>query len=228
MVQEIYLLYGLYKSRKKSHDVLSTQITDHNGPIYMDSYNNRLLFDLVLSDNNKVYDIPKLLDTRALDWKNYIREDSSSWPLWNNYYRETQKNEKFRFKYLADRVTKESEHLNTTTMNRLAENHFKKNGCKIGIELAKKMPHVYIYFILDDLSILKVIKKENSFTGSELRYIYRNRHELNDKIIYIKNGIEVKAPWIENPEIWQAYIPKNERQKNNFNSLNTFEELKIR
>lgn len=54
---------------------------------------------------------------------------------------------------------------------------------------------------------------KKSYTGIELRYVYRNWEELKDKVVFIKQKKQVEAPWKQEPKLWDAYIPKSHQQK---------------
>ncbi|MBF8808634.1 MAG: hypothetical protein IC227_10690 [Enterococcus lacertideformus] len=80
-----------------------------------------------------------------------------------------------------------------------------KIGCKIGIEIAKSIPEVKIFFILDGINMEAVVHKNDFYNRSimnrELRYIYRNRYSLEGKIIFFNKGEKCEAPWKMNPEL---------------------------
>ncbi|EOG2476927.1 TPA: hypothetical protein SMF39_004413 [Serratia marcescens] len=64
-----------------------------------------------------------------------------------------------------------------------------------------------VHFILDGINLSRVILKEGemSFTGAELRYLYRNRKILKDKVKFYRNGKETPPPWEDNASSWNAY-----------------------
>ena len=70
-----------------------------------------------------------------------------------------------------------------------------------------------IHFLLDGLDVTRVILKSggHSSTASELRYLYRNRDNLNGKVKFYLNRQEVSAPWVSNPRQWKAYRPSQRR-----------------
>ena len=84
-----------------------------------------------------------------------------------------------------------------------------RRGCKIGLNSAKLTPNLKIHFCLDGLNMSEVLSKDNcngkKKTSTELRYVYRNWKELSEKVIFMKGGQRVKAPWEQEPEVWQAY-----------------------
>lgn len=87
-----------------------------------------------------------------------------------------------------------------------------RRRCKIGLNSAKLNPNLKIIFCLDGLNMSEVLSKADysgkKITSTELRYAYRNWKELSEKVIFMKGGQRVKAPWEQEPEVWQAYQPK--------------------
>ncbi|MGX7173666.1 hypothetical protein [Enterococcus ratti] len=137
------------------------------------------------------------------------------WSLWESYYYCTQTNPKNELKtmYQSD-LDKECP---------FSDLHIKR-GCKIGIDIAKINPDVEIHFCLDGIDIKDVISKAQgegiyggSMTSSELRYVYRNWEELKERVIFVEkreaSWVKVKAPWVREPELWEAYKPKSWSQK---------------
>ncbi len=100
-----------------------------------------------------------------------------------------------------------------------------RRECKIGLNSAKLNPNLKIHFCLDGLNMSEVLSKDNcngkKITSTELRYVYRNWKELSEKVIFMKGGQRVKAPWEQEPEVWQAYQPKS---WNNLGTLQKKEE----
>jgi hypothetical protein len=74
-----------------------------------------------------------------------------------------------------------------------------------------------IHFILDGVNMDQVVGKsherdqhEKSYTGVELRWIYRNRHDVNvqKRIQFWLDGRPSPPPWEGNGAIlWQRYVP---------------------
>lgn len=73
-----------------------------------------------------------------------------------------------------------------------------------------------IHFALDGINMNDTVHKvrttaqnvRSDYTNSELRYIFRQRNNLNDKVIFYRDKIEVDAPWIEMPDLWKNYEKK--------------------
>lgn len=104
-----------------------------------------------------------------------------------------------------------------------------KRACKGGLEFVTRQGNT-IHFILDIIKMDWVIDKtgpmdihqftaegdkSRDITGAELRYLYRHRYD--KKVIrnvrFWKGGQEVEAPWIEDPEAWDRYMPTSEQPK---------------
>ncbi|MDC9596277.1 hypothetical protein [Xenorhabdus anantnagensis] len=98
-----------------------------------------------------------------------------------------------------------------------------KRKCKAGLSwYSLSLNHSCIHFILDGIDMESVIykhyekkmKKGTSYTGSELRWIYRNRKDPKVKscIQFWRNGQPVFPPWVEGKDahLWQDYQPKFE------------------
>ncbi|KMJ45790.1 hypothetical protein AB204_07220 [Xenorhabdus khoisanae] len=98
--------------------------------------------------------------------------------------------------------------------------------CKAGLSwFSQTSPRSCIHFILDGIDMESVIykhyenkiKKGSSYTGSELRWIYRNRRD--PKIIsciqFWRGGVPVAPPWIggKDASLWQNYHPKFENSE---------------
>lgn len=89
-------------------------------------------------------------------------------------------------------------------------------GSKAALEMLLHSPgDEQIHFILDGISIDQVIGKENvggnglpSVTASELRYLYRNRNYLNNRVYFYRHGQEVIPPWEQEGNDWKKYMPK--------------------
>lgn len=67
-----------------------------------------------------------------------------------------------------------------------------------------------IHFTLDDLDMDQVVMKtRRSATSSELRYLFRNREKLVDKVLFYQNNKLVDAPWRTDRTGWSRYKPKS-------------------
>lgn len=93
-----------------------------------------------------------------------------------------------------------------------------KRGCKAGImSVTLDSSKHHIHFSLDGIDMLNVVTKDSfyshigvpSYTGVELRCAYRLREQLNGKLHFYENGVEVSAPWEKDPGLWRRYTPKS-------------------
>ncbi|KPU61878.1 RHS repeat-associated core domain protein [Pseudomonas fluorescens] len=67
-----------------------------------------------------------------------------------------------------------------------------------------------IHFTLDELDMEQVVMKTRpSATSSELRYLFRNREKLADKVLFYRNNMLVDAPWRSDRAGWSRYTPKS-------------------
>jgi insecticidal toxin complex protein TccC len=67
-----------------------------------------------------------------------------------------------------------------------------------------------IHFTLDGLDMEQVVMKTRpSATSSELRYLFRNREKLADKVLFYRNNMLVDAPWRTDRAGWSRYTPKS-------------------
>ncbi|MBI6550552.1 hypothetical protein [Xenorhabdus lircayensis] len=95
--------------------------------------------------------------------------------------------------------------------------------CKAGLSwIAHELHRSCIHFILDGINMESVINKyyekytknKISYTGSELRWIYRNRRDpkVQSCTQFWRNGVPVIPPWVEGKDaaLWQNYHPKFE------------------
>jgi hypothetical protein len=91
--------------------------------------------------------------------------------------------------------------------------------CKGGLAWATTtdlVPHVH--FILDGVNMTHVVEKIptstglDSFTSSELRWIYRNRknHNVISTIQFWSQSHAVRPPWEHAPSVWKSYEPRSE------------------
>ncbi len=70
-----------------------------------------------------------------------------------------------------------------------------------------------IHFMLDELDMDQVVMKTRpSATSSELRYLFRNREKLADKVLFYRNNTLVDAPWRSDRAGWERYRPAREEQ----------------
>lgn len=87
-----------------------------------------------------------------------------------------------------------------------------RRACKAGIAYVVSQQGRRLHFLLDGLNLTWIITKTNNdpgYTGSELRYIYRNWNHPNfqRRIWFYRHGNQVPAPWVTDPHGWTAYHP---------------------
>ncbi|MHC5234168.1 hypothetical protein [Brucella sp. LJL56] len=92
---------------------------------------------------------------------------------------------------------------------------------KAGLNWAKDS-QTRVHFILDGIDMDEVVNKTLRFfsnrlvrpyTGSELRWLYRNRHDpdVQNVVQFWRDGKRVEPPWETDRELWTNYKPNNER-----------------
>lgn len=104
-------------------------------------------------------------------------------------------------------------------------------SCKAKIEETALKGNM-IHFVLDsgnhDWDMEAVVNKEgkagNIITAKELRHIYKNWSTLSQNVTFWREGQKVQAPWEENKELWDKFIPK--KDKGSESSQQAFENFK--
>jgi insecticidal toxin complex protein TccC len=143
------------------------------------------------------------------------------YPLWESYFQAGERNPKFNIQSIYKEVR------TSPGMSQYHEWHISaaqstpkllwKRGSKLGIEMAASGAGNKIHFVLDGLDISNVVSKEGpggqSITASELRYAYRNRARLTERIHFYKDDAETTAPWETDPDLWASYHPKSEHDR---------------
>ena len=216
------LLYGLSDSRNmfmENNNIFIKNVQRWNDKdFYIDTYNNHIL--QIISQNVKpvIQQSSDDLFAKCLNVLPYKNE----LPLWKLYYRASESKGKLQLKNILKKFFSD---VDKQYEGKTIESFFIKKGCKIGIEMAALDRELTIYFILDKIRMLDVIQKKKieradstlisneSFLGSELRYVYRNWKRLEKRVVFIQNNQLVKPPWETVPTIWKQYTPKSFRQK---------------
>ncbi|THE12393.1 hypothetical protein E1H99_07560 [Enterococcus hirae] len=131
-------------------------------------------------------------------WKIWLNDillyKPKSFPLWEEYYSCMKITSKTQGKFIEDPI---------------------KQGCKNGVDMAIVYPNIMIYFVLDGIDMDLVVTKSKaydpSYTGNELRYVYRRWSEAKEKIVFFEKNREVPAPWVagEYQKVWKSYQPKS-------------------
>ncbi|WP_143277486.1 hypothetical protein [Bordetella genomosp. 9] len=91
--------------------------------------------------------------------------------------------------------------------------------CKAGLAWAAGAG-MTVHFVLDQLDMVQVVSKAHprdreakSYTGCELRWVYRNRHDpaVRQAIQFWRAGAPILPPWEgEGARLWAAYHPAHE------------------
>ncbi|MEY8445112.1 hypothetical protein AALA44_02755 [Enterococcus ratti] len=229
MNEKTLLIYGLAEERGKYAESIGYQfggefaarLCKDTSPFFINQYNDTI--STILEDEKERKYWEKKDDTCwsseeqfikfSKEWINYVGEGRKHWRLWENYFRLTQVNPKNELKKIyKDEIKKKWPKCDLHIMR----------GCKIGLESAKFIPDLEIHFCLEKININGVISKDKTLYGDtntsrELRYIYRNWEELKERVIFVEkreaSWVKVKAPWVREPELWEAYKPKSWSQK---------------
>ena len=206
---------------------LEVYLTAHNKPEFQEG-------DLIygLSDSRESficqYNIHEALSITTIDAIN-----NTFLGIGNQYL--INKQQVYRFNYVGKT---DSESLRTKDFREYLERHLKYSplktqgdtegeikkrivrACKAGIEYTIAKGNK-IHFILDRIDMAAMVEKyyidalgqkQKPYTGSELRFIYRNhlKPEFSTNICYWRYGEETIAPWDEDPILWSRYHPKSE------------------
>ncbi|WP_100103758.1 RHS repeat domain-containing protein [Candidatus Williamhamiltonella defendens] len=181
---------NINKKKKEINEKIQDLKTSNNTDLKWEEYFKPGFFKL----NNKGKN-----QERAFDVKNIYVE------TYNNMEKGTAKDKYQKFEGL--------------NLHHYAPKALWKQGSKHGIEMAsKKKSQITIHFALDDLNIENVVSKKNndgqSITASELRFIFRHKDKLNDKVIFYKNNETVAAPWEDEKtkSLWENYAKSYDKK----------------
>lgn len=163
--------------------------------------------ELTTIDIEKTIAPPPDLASRAMEAANY--------PLWHHYFEIGETHAKLNIANIYKEVQNRP-HLSKyhswfgRDMTPLL---LWKRGSKLGIEIAASGGGNKIHYALDGIELPAVIAKRgdegHSVTASELRYIFRNRKQLEGHIHFYRNQKKVSAPWQSNPWQWSKYSPQS-------------------
>lgn len=140
-------------------------------------------------------------------------------PYWDGRYESnTLRQNKFKTSILNNRrynnIIKKAEKSNSNVMRK----------CKAGLNWAKE-DNIRVHFLLEDIDMIKVVNKtgENieklgtvkTVTGSELRWVYRNRHDegVQKNVQFWNRGRRVDPPWVTDSAPWDMYDRKREEKR---------------
>ncbi|WP_046069106.1 hypothetical protein [Pseudomonas synxantha] len=84
-----------------------------------------------------------------------------------------------------------------------------RRKCKAGLYWASTN-NITVHFVLDGIDMNRVVSKEyEEFTSSELRWLFRHKHEngVIKAVKYYKDGDYAPAPWDagDSKELWKSY-----------------------
>ncbi|MEL5589485.1 hypothetical protein PTT03_10650 [Serratia ureilytica] len=190
----------------------------------IDMYNNTISREtnIALLDRpgvlNKFIESPKKYMKEILPPDNIqtLSQKSRAYPLWESYFAAGESNTKFNMQEIYKETCKKYGsslyHQWHISGSDIAPKLLWKRGSKLGLEMAAQGAGNRIHFVLDGLDILSIVRKEGgsgqSITASELRYAYRNKERLKEKIFFYQNNVQVAAPWESDPELWSQYTRK--------------------
>jgi len=232
------LIYGLDNIRKSYIEDSAFPEEKCNFSQTIDSYVVETLRDTeMISYKEDIYDIfdekfpeekkQELKDVRAFLNKEFrhlfmTKEMISSWkekyPInhWDTYISlENEKKYSSAEMFSNNIFLHDNPHYNAASSiinSRIFVIPYTKMKCKSGLEMAIIDPKVVIHFLLDRIEMNRVIDKETDFTGSELRFAYRNKERLAGKIFFYEKGKQVAPPWEQDPTLWDSYKPKSDKQ----------------
>ncbi|MEY8445115.1 hypothetical protein AALA44_02770 [Enterococcus ratti] len=228
MIKENVLIYGLEKARwKYTKSLIKENPNIKKMPLFIDDYNDGVtwLLEKEIAQKKKEPSQKSCWDSTEnfsefIEKMPIMMKERLNFPLWSAYFSHFQNKSKNQLQKIYQFQLQE---INKNQKNKFNVNNINtylhvKRGCKIGLEMAKSIANLKIYFVLDGLDFKSVVFKDTkrfkkSYTGIELRYVYRNWEELKDKVVFIKQKKQVEAPWKQEPKLWDAYIPKSHQQK---------------
>ncbi|WP_340608998.1 hypothetical protein [Xenorhabdus bharatensis] len=212
------LIYGLTDQRNNYINHPKFEIAKVNfceqryPPVVIDNY-------LLPIDKQIITEFMIIYNTRVKenDWENADEKE---------YYREKMENYYSRVEYIKKPEYKEYE---TSFWDHLKE-HYKyrttldeNSNMKANLNLGRKCKgglswvsmsnsdltrNMHIHFILDDINMDRVVnKRDYNITGKELRWLYRNRHEIRvaQQVQFWKDGTPTSPPWETEEALWENY-----------------------
>lgn len=210
------LLYGLEESRQFIREILEKQF----GAVTIDSYNNVFL-SINKAETRNWENLDIELESHLLEKNSKLIEENHRWI---KDYAKFLFNDGI-FGHIEDSVVAENK-------------KFKKVSCKYAV-IFSKLWGSKIHFVLDQIDPSPVILKgvddfdyfsgerySNSYTASELRYLYRmwlNNHDSIDHVFFYHSGKRIESPpWVSRPEFWMRYKPKSHQRIETEQSLIEF------
>ncbi|QHI98116.1 toxin [Xylophilus rhododendri] len=228
------LVYGVAQERAKYNRAIfpafRLDARDHP-PLVIDVYNNAVTGSISEANAQTIgdyFDDPRTLARKLRVPQNYqeLAMNTRRGPhtfLWDKYFGIGERNRKFNIPALYRETAR---HYGSDEYHALhvgfgnsgvAPKLLWKRGSKLGIEItASEDSPNHLHFILDGIGMEDVVRKSggnrqgSSITASELRYVFRNRQRLGDKVHFYRGGEEVNAPWADDPRLWAEYQPRHQ------------------
>lgn len=211
------LLYGLDGSRQYIREILKKR---NLGAVTIDAY-NKVFLSLDFSKIKNWEDLDEELESHVFDPNSGLVEDNYYWA--REYAKVLFKGGVF--KWIDDQYFPE-------------HRKFKKISCKHALIFSKKSGSK-IHFILDQLDPGPVVLKgqdpfsdknfKESYTASELRYLYRmwmNDSHSIEHVYFYKEGKKLEdPPWLIRPAFWKKYKARFGRTKEECEILSDCSEL---
>lgn len=211
------LLYGLEDSRKKYISYIQDKLGERSNLLCTaDRYNNKFLCKFEEKDSEEIQELLKdgKIFSEAKPSASQASQNRPRPNLSNTDIDDAKKKE--ILKYAKDIVEQIKPRYFNTPRH---EKELFKRFCKDAINYTIKQGHK-IHFLLDGVNIDQVTAAEGgdpnreSYTSSELRYIYRNWEKFEGHIIFYLNGKVTQSPWTkEDTQSWGSYTPKSRSGK---------------
>ncbi|WP_336852055.1 RHS repeat-associated core domain-containing protein [Pseudescherichia vulneris] len=226
------LIYGLAGARGKAIASINPRYVldiPGNPTMVIDTYNNAIAMEIALKyvgnkkyarEKNRVKYAHKITVTDEI--LDQVRQSKTRGGdvLWDAYLKLAKAPGKFNVKSIYKEV---SENINKDDYYDwhigmpapIQPRLLWKRGSKLGIQSIINEGNAHLHFVLDGIDIGAVARKEGgnkggkSITASELRYLYRHREEIGERVHFYRNNIEVAAPWSD-PNTW-TYKPSEKQ-----------------
>ncbi|PHM30342.1 hypothetical protein [Xenorhabdus innexi] len=166
--------------------------------------------------------------TRAVTIDQFIIPAEKTFPEWPDRYKYMHKTKQYPYhKSFTSHISNHPKYHTSYKTTPESKGKIFSRKCKAGLSWITMsngdldlVKNNNVHFILDGIDMRYVVKKikyaegKTDITAHELRWIYRNRNNINvqNKIQFWLNGQPTSPPW-ENDEgkmIWRLYTPKSE------------------
>ncbi|EEJ8283269.1 RHS repeat protein [Salmonella enterica] len=243
MVYGLGIFRGNYiKKIEPEFSINNLNNVSDNGTLVIDKYNGALS-KTIINNNQQIDENFSVRDKKVIKEfgmkmrvpKNIceiVKEKySSSGFKWDDYFSPGERNPKFNiheiYKQVRKKYGKDDFHTYHPSIIQggLVPKLLWKRGSKLGIEMAAQ-EHNKIHFVLDGLNINDVVLKKDggghSVTASELRFAFRNRERLKDRLFFYKEGELITPPWESDYEPWEAYDNRRLAQRRRLSFSDVF------